>query len=79
MKKSSIPVILFLLLAAVQPVSAVPLTSALKDQVGVSLTIYNSNVGLVKDTRLIDLTSGVLELKYMDVAAKIDPTTVHVK
>jgi hypothetical protein len=36
-------------------------------------------VGLVKDTRLIDLKPGVLELKFMDVAAKIDPTTVHIK
>ncbi len=44
-----------------------------------AVTIYNSNIGLVKDTRLIDLKTGVLELKFMDVAAKIDPTTVHIK
>jgi hypothetical protein len=56
-----------------------PLTSTLKDQQNVSVTIYNSNVGLVKDTRLIDLRPGVHELKFMDVAAKIDPTTVHIK
>ena len=55
------------------------LTSTLKDQESVSLTIYNSNLGLVKDTRLLDLGTGVFELKFMDVAAKIDPTTVHVK
>ena len=60
-------------------VHAAPLTSTLKDQESVSLTIYNSNVGLVKDTRLIDLKPGFFELKFMDVAAKIDPTTVHVK
>ncbi len=58
---------------------AAPLTSTLKDQQNVSITIYNSNIGLVKDTRLIDLKSGVHELKFMDVAAKIDPTTVHIK
>jgi hypothetical protein len=58
---------------------AAPLTSTLKDQQNVAVTIYNSNVGLVKDTRLIDLKPGVLELKFMDVAAKIDPTTVHIK
>ena len=56
-----------------------PLTSTLTDQQNVSVTIYNSNVGLVKDIRLIDLKSGVQELKFMDVAAKIDPTTVHIK
>jgi len=58
---------------------AAPLTSTLKDQQNVSVTIYNSNVGLVKDTRLIDLKLGTHELKFMDVAAKIDPTTVHIK
>ena len=58
---------------------AAPLTSTLKDQQNVSITIYNSNIGLVKDTRLIDLKSGTHELKFMDVAAKIDPTTVHIK
>jgi hypothetical protein len=58
---------------------AAPLASTLKDQQNVAVTIYNSNVGLVKDTRLIELKPGVLELKFMDVAAKIDPTTVHIK
>jgi hypothetical protein len=59
--------------------SAASLTSTLKDQQNVSVTIYNSNVGLVKDIRLIDFKPGIYELKFMDVAAKIDPTTVHIK
>jgi hypothetical protein len=59
--------------------SAAPLTSTLKDQQNVSITIYNSNVGLVKDTRIIDFKPGIHELKFMDVAGKIDPTTVHIK
>ena len=59
--------------------SAAPLTSNLKDQQDVAVTIYNSNVGLVKDTRLIDFKPGIHELKFMDVAAKIDATTVHIK
>jgi hypothetical protein len=79
MKKWAIPTLLFLLLASVHAVHAAPLVSTLKDQEGVSLTIYNSNVGLVKDIRFIDLKPGISELKFMDVAAKIDPTTVHVK
>ncbi|MBM4278518.1 MAG: DUF4139 domain-containing protein [Deltaproteobacteria bacterium] len=58
---------------------AAPLTSTLKDQQDVAITIYNSNIGLVKDTRLIDLKPGIHELKFMDVAGKIDPTTVHIK
>jgi hypothetical protein len=58
---------------------AAPLTSTLKDQQDVAVTIYNSNVGLVKDIRLIEFKPGIHELKFMDVAAKIDPTTVHIK
>jgi hypothetical protein len=79
MKKLALLTMLFLLLAFVHMVHAAPLASTLKDQDSVSLTIYNSNVGLVKDIRFIDLKPGIFELKFMDVAAKIDPTTVHVK
>ena len=37
---------------------ATPLDSSLKDQQDVAVTIYNSNIGLVKDTRLIHLGWG---------------------
>ena len=42
------------------PVSsaAAPLTSTLADQSEVALTIYNSNIGLVKDVREIELGEG---------------------
>ena len=56
-----------------------PLSSTLKDQQDVAITIYNSNLGLVKDTRIVDMKPGIFELKFMDVAAKIDPTSVHIK
>ena len=79
MKRLAILITLFSLLFPTSPGFTQPLTSTLKDQQDVAITIYNSNVGLVKDTRLIDLKTGVLELKFMDVAAKIDPTTVHIK
>ena len=79
MKSLIILITLITFLLSIQTSFAAPLTSTLKDQQSVSITIYNSNVGLVKDTRLIDLKSGTHELKFMDVAAKIDPTTVHIK
>jgi hypothetical protein len=79
MKKLAVLITLFSFIFSIQTGVAAPLTSTLKDQQNVSITIYNSNVGLVKDTRLIDLRSGIHELKFMDVAAKIDPTTVHIK
>ncbi|MDI7259652.1 MAG: DUF4139 domain-containing protein [Thermodesulfobacteriota bacterium] len=79
MKKSVILITLISFLYSIQIGYAAPLTSTLKDQQEVAVTIYNSNIGLVKDTRLIDLKPGIHELKFMDVAGKIDPTTVHIK
>ncbi len=55
------------------------LTSTLADQSQVSLTIYNSNLGLVKDIRTINVAEGENELRFMDVASQIMPTTVHIK
>jgi hypothetical protein len=79
MKRLVILITLISFLLSLRVSYAAPLTSSLKDQQDVAVTIYNSNVGLVKDTRLIDFKPGIHELKFMDVAAKIDPTTVHIK
>lgn len=49
------------------------------DQKDMSITIYNGNLGLVKDVRELQLPTGVHEVKFMDVASQIDPTTVHLK
>jgi hypothetical protein len=48
-----------------------------KDQVDLAVTVYNSNLALVRDVRQIHLESGVSPLKFEDVASSIDPTTVH--
>ena len=53
--------------------------STLEDQRSVALTVYNSNLGLVKDTRTLRLPRGASQLRFMDVAQLIDPTTVHIK
>jgi hypothetical protein len=79
MKKSTILIPLFSIFLTALLASAESLTSTLKDQQEIAVTIYNSNIGLVKDIRAIHLRPGVLELKFMDVAAEIDPTTVHMK
>ena len=50
-----------------------------KQQEGVSLTVYNQNLGLVKDNREIRLRAGLHEVRFMDVASQINPTTVHLK
>src|SRR5262245_23882049 len=51
----------------------------LNDQETVSITVYNSNVGLVNDVRRLTLRNGITELKFGEVAAKIMPQTVHIK
>lgn len=43
------------------------------------VTVYNSNLGLVKETRPFTLKNGVNEVSVVDVAAQIDPTSVHFK
>ncbi|MGH7473761.1 MAG: DUF4139 domain-containing protein, partial [Candidatus Methylomirabilales bacterium] len=48
-------------------------------QQAVAVTIYNGNLGLVKDIRKIQLAPGIHDLQFMDVAAQINPTTVHLK
>lgn len=55
------------------------LQSTLEDQKGVELTVYNSNLGLVKDLRTVNLPKGEGELRFMDVASNINPVTVAVK
>src|SRR5262244_1868012 len=53
--------------------------STIEDQKNVAITVYNSNLGLVKDTRAIRLPRGASQLRFMDVAQQINPTTVHIK
>ena len=43
----------------------------------VALTVYNQDLALVKDVRVLDLTPGNAEVRVDDVAAFIDPTSVH--
>src|SRR5262249_37289480 len=59
--------------------AAGPVAITETDQKDVMVTIYNGNLGLVKDTREVRLDDGTLEVKFMDVAAQIDPTSVHLK
>jgi hypothetical protein len=44
---------------------------------GVELTVYNQGIALVRDKRSFDLEQGINEVRFSDVAAQIDPTSVH--
>ena len=51
--------------------------STLDDQTELALTIYNSDLALVRDVRTLQLQRGVADLQFMDVAATVNPATVH--
>ena len=55
------------------------MTSSVDDQQAVEVTVYNSNIGLVKDIRRLQIPQGVGELKFMDVASSILPYTVQIQ
>src|SRR3989338_1110093 len=59
--------------------AAEPAKSTAEDQVGVEVTVYNSNLGLIKDVREVQLPEGEGSLQFMDVASAIIPETVHVR
>ena len=53
------------------------LTTTAKDRQSVNVTVYNSNIGLVRETRRLMLPNGRVALRFADVAAQIRPETVH--
>jgi hypothetical protein len=52
-------------------------STSLSDQADLNITVYNSNIALVRDVRNITLPSGAFRLKFMDIAATVNPATVH--
>lgn len=52
-------------------------TTTLADQSDLAVTVYNSNLALVRDVRQLTLPSGESQLRFMDIAASINPATVH--
>jgi hypothetical protein len=52
-------------------------STSLRDQTDLAVTVYNSNIALVRDVRQLTLPSGDFRLKFMDIAATVNPATVH--
>jgi hypothetical protein len=52
-------------------------TTTLDDQTELSLTVYNSDIALVRDVRNLRLGRGISDLHFMDIAATVNPSTVH--
>jgi hypothetical protein len=54
-------------------------TSTLDDQTELALTVYNSDLALVRDVRNVQLPRGTFDLRFMDIAATVNPATVHIR
>jgi len=52
-------------------------TTTARDRQSVNITVYNSNLGLVRETRHLTLPPGRIALRFADVTAQIRPETVH--
>jgi len=53
------------------------ITTSVDDQTELAITVYNSDVALVRDVRNLQLARGVGNLRFMDIAATVNPATVH--
>jgi hypothetical protein len=51
--------------------------TTLEDQTDLAVTVYNSDIALVRDVRELRVARGVGELRFMDIAATVNPATVH--
>jgi hypothetical protein len=52
-------------------------STTLNDQTDLNVTVYNSNIALVRDVRQLVVPTGAVRLKFEDIAATVNPATVH--
>src|SRR5712664_640374 len=52
-------------------------STSLNDQTDLAVTVYNSNIALVRDVRQLTLPGCSFRLNFMDTAATVNPATVH--
>ena len=79
MRRKLAALTLLYLFATAQMAAAASVPITRESQRDLMVTIYNGNLGLVKDTREARLPAGMSEVQFADVAAQIDPTSVHLK
>ncbi len=72
MSKKILLITIFCILVSVFKVNA-------EQNESVEITVYNQNLGLVKDRRIIEFKKGENIIKWTDVASLIDATSVHFK
>jgi hypothetical protein len=57
--------------------SAADQSTSLSEQTELNVTVYNSNIALIRDVRNLTRPTGTFRLKFMDIAATVNPATVH--
>ena len=71
------PIIPFLLACASASAASTELVSELQGQTGLAVTIYNSDLALIKDRRRISLPSGITDLAIRADAPGNSPAAQH--
>src|SRR5437763_3222405 len=56
---------------------AVDQSTTLNYHTDLNATVYNSTIALIRDVRNLTLPAGTFRLKFMDIAATVNPATVH--
>ena len=54
-------------------------TITAKDQGDLAVTVYNASLALVRDIREFTLQAGESDLHFVDIAATVNPATVHLR
>jgi hypothetical protein len=75
--KSGLALSLVVLVCASTMAQSLEQTTTARDRQSVNITVYNSNLGLVRETRRIQLSAGQIALRFADVTSQIRPETVH--
>lgn len=58
-------------------ISAITTTIFAQNVKETKVTVYNNNLGVIKEVREVQLSKGISELRITDVASLIDPSSVH--
>jgi hypothetical protein len=74
-RSSTLALLLVVALTAAAGADAGEHVSTLADQRAVGITIYNSNLALVRDRRQVTVSAGESQLALRDVSAKMQPET----
>jgi len=53
--------------------------SAQENVKSVNVTVYNNNLGVVREIRELDMVKGLSDIKIIGIAEQIDPTSVNIK